>query len=30
LESGAPGVHIYTFNKHEAALALVEKLNLGR
>lgn len=30
LESGAPGIHVYTFNKHEAALALVERLNLGR
>jgi methylenetetrahydrofolate reductase (NADPH) len=30
LESGAPGVHVYTFNRHEAALALVEKLTLGR
>ncbi|WP_430868080.1 methylenetetrahydrofolate reductase [Demequina aurantiaca] len=30
LESGAPGVHIYTFNKHEAALALVDQLKLGR
>ncbi|WP_062210469.1 methylenetetrahydrofolate reductase [Demequina oxidasica] len=30
LESGAPGIHVYTFNKHEAALALVERLSLGR
>lgn len=30
LESGAPGIHVYTFNKHEAALALVERLSLDR
>lgn len=30
LESGAPGIHVYTFNKHAAALALVERLTLGR
>lgn len=28
LESGAPGIHVYTFNRHEAALALVERLSL--
>lgn len=30
LESGAPGIHVYTFNRHEAALALVDRLRLGR
>lgn len=29
LDAGAPGLHIYTFNKHEAALDLLEGLNLG-
>ena len=29
LAAGAPGLHIYTFNKHEAALDLLEGVNLG-
>jgi len=29
LAAGAPGLHIYTFNKHEAALDLLEAVNLG-
>jgi methylenetetrahydrofolate reductase (NADPH) len=29
LEAGAPGLHIYTFNKYEPALDLLEGLQLG-
>ncbi|MCJ7827299.1 MAG: methylenetetrahydrofolate reductase [Demequinaceae bacterium] len=29
LDSGAPGIHVYTFNRHKAALELVEALGLG-
>lgn len=29
LDAGAPGLHIYTFNKHEAALDLLEGVDLG-
>ncbi|HWK92075.1 MAG TPA: methylenetetrahydrofolate reductase [Luteimicrobium sp.] len=29
LDAGAPGLHIYTFNKHEAALDLLEGVHLG-
>lgn len=29
LAAGAPGLHIYTFNKHEAALDLLEGVHLG-
>jgi methylenetetrahydrofolate reductase (NADPH) len=28
LDAGAPGLHLYTFNKHEAALDLLEGVNL--
>ena len=28
LEAGAPGVHLYTFNEHPAALELLERLDL--
>jgi methylenetetrahydrofolate reductase (NADPH) len=30
VDAGAPGIHIITFNKHEAALALVDALGLRR
>lgn len=30
LEDGAPGVHVYTFNKHRGATELVERLELPR
>lgn len=29
LDAGAPGLHIYTFNKHQAALDLLEGVHLG-
>lgn len=29
LEAGAPGLHIYTFNQHKAALDLLEGVHLG-
>jgi len=29
LDGGAPGLHIYTFNQHEAALDLLEGVHLG-
>ncbi len=29
LRAGAPGIHIYTFNRHEGALALARALGLG-
>ena len=28
LDAGAPGIHIITFNRHDAALALVSALGL--
>lgn len=30
LDAGAPGIHLYTFNQHEAALEVLEQLNLLR
>lgn len=30
LDRGAPGVHVYTFNKHQAALELVDAIGIGR
>lgn len=30
LDAGAPGVHVYTFNQHRAALEVVAQLSLGR
>jgi len=30
IDAGAPGIHVYTFNRHEAALALVAAAGLGR
>jgi methylenetetrahydrofolate reductase (NADPH) len=30
LDAGAPGIHVYTFNRHEAALELVSAAGLGR
>jgi methylenetetrahydrofolate reductase (NADPH) len=30
LESGAPGIHLYTFNEHGAALEVLDKLQLPR
>ncbi|WP_394551666.1 methylenetetrahydrofolate reductase [Agromyces sp. MMS24-JH15] len=29
LDGGAPGVHLYTFNHHEAVLAVLERVGLG-
>jgi methylenetetrahydrofolate reductase (NADPH) len=29
LDGGAPGLHVYTFNRHRAALALVEGAGLA-
>lgn len=30
LDAGAPGIHLYTFNEHAAALDVLDKLNLSR
>jgi methylenetetrahydrofolate reductase (NADPH) len=30
LEAGAPGIHLYTFNEHQSALEVLEKLALPR
>ncbi|HEX9226946.1 MAG TPA: 5,10-methylenetetrahydrofolate reductase, partial [Arthrobacter sp.] len=30
LEAGAPGLHLYTFNEHTAALDVLDKLALPR
>lgn len=30
LDAGAPGIHLYTFNQHQAALDVLDKLNLLR
>lgn len=30
LDAGAPGLHLYTFNEHEAALDVLERLDLPR
>jgi methylenetetrahydrofolate reductase (NADPH) len=29
LEGGAPGLHLYTFNRHEAVLAVLDRLGLA-
>ena len=30
LDAGAPGIHLYTFNQHQAALEVLDRLNLLR
>src|SRR5918994_5823117 len=30
LDAGAPGIHLYTFNEHQSALEVLDKLSLGR
>lgn len=30
LDAGAPGIHLYTFNEHAAALEVLDKLQLPR
>jgi methylenetetrahydrofolate reductase (NADPH) len=30
LDAGAPGLHIYTFNEHQSALEVLDKLSLAR
>jgi methylenetetrahydrofolate reductase (NADPH) len=30
LDAGAPGLHLYTFNEHQSALEVLDKLSLGR
>ena len=30
LDAGAPGLHLYTFNEHTAALDVLDKLALAR
>ena len=29
LDGGAPGLHLYTFNRHEAVLAVLDRIDLG-
>ena len=30
LDAGAPGIHLYTFNEHQSALEVLDKLSLAR
>jgi methylenetetrahydrofolate reductase (NADPH) len=30
LNAGAPGIHLYTFNEHQSALQVLDKLALPR
>ena len=30
LDAGAPGIHLYTFNEHTAALEVLDRLDLPR
>ena len=30
LDAGAPGIHLYTFNEHQSALEVLDKLALPR
>ena len=29
LEGGAPGLHLYTFNRHETVLGVLDRLGIG-
>jgi methylenetetrahydrofolate reductase (NADPH) len=30
LDAGAPGLHLYTFNEHQSAMEVLDKLSLAR